>query len=163
MPPTIWRTITWSNSSNPYHPLRLQQGNYSHMKGEVMEGWWSGDDDDDGDDLPSPEAKSASRLALPKKNRGWRRLRDEKQRKDFRSGVSASGGKIRAKVGHQGVWAPPRRPPARPRGARPQGAWAPPGPPLAPLLAPGSFGCVDFLWFFVDFSEIPKNPFSCTQ
>ena len=47
------------------------------MEGEVMEGGWSGDDDDDGDDLPSPEANSASRLALPKKNKGWRRLRDE--------------------------------------------------------------------------------------
>ena len=110
-----------------------------------MEGGWSGDDDDDGDDLPSPEAKSASRLALPKKNRGWRRLRDEKQRKNFRSGISSSGGKIRAKVGHQGVWAPPRSPPRRgPGGARPQGAWAPPGPPLVPLLAFGFLGCVDF-------------------
>ena len=48
-----------------------------------MEGGWSGDDDDDGDDLPSPEAKSASRLALPKKNRGWRRLRDENWEKNF--------------------------------------------------------------------------------
>src|SRR4051812_20988301 len=51
-------------------------GNYSHMSREVMEGGWSGDGDDDGDDLPSREAKSASRLALPRKNNGWRRLRD---------------------------------------------------------------------------------------
>ena len=35
-----------------------------------MDGRWSGDDDDDGDDFPSPEAKTASRLALPEKNRG---------------------------------------------------------------------------------------------
>src|SRR3954466_4739652 len=64
-------------------------GNYSHMKGEVMEGRWSGDDDDDGDDLPSPEAKTASRLALPEKNRGWRRLRNRNWEKDFCSGVSS--------------------------------------------------------------------------
>src|SRR3954471_16219199 len=51
-------------------PLRTV-GNYSHMRREVMEGGWSGDDDDDGDDLPSPEAKTTSRLALPEKNRGW--------------------------------------------------------------------------------------------
>src|SRR3954471_11728273 len=58
-------------------------GNYSHMDGEVMEGGWSGDNDDDGDDLPSPEAKTTSRLALPEKNRGWRRLRDENWKNDF--------------------------------------------------------------------------------
>src|SRR6187399_2812614 len=62
-------------------------GNYSHMEGEVMKGGWSGDDDDDGDDLPSAEAKSASRLALPKKNRGQRRLRDENWENDFCYGV----------------------------------------------------------------------------
>ena len=60
------------------------------MKGEVMEGGWSGDDDDDGDDLPSPEAKTTSRLALPEKNRGWRRLRDENWENDFCFGVFAS-------------------------------------------------------------------------
>ena len=98
-----------------------------------MEGGWSGDDDDDGDDLPSPEAKSASRLALPKKNRGWRRLRDEKQRKDFRSGISASGGKIRAKVGHQGAWDLPRRHPGVARGGgAPTGRPGTPWPPRWP-------------------------------
>jgi hypothetical protein len=45
-------------------------GNYSHMDGGDMEGWWSGDGDDDGVDFPSPEAKSAPRLALPRKHRG---------------------------------------------------------------------------------------------
>ena len=30
----------------------------------------SGDGDDDGDDFPSSETKTASRLALPRKNRG---------------------------------------------------------------------------------------------
>ena len=133
MPPTIWQTITWSNSSNPYHPLRLQQGNYSHMEGEVMEGWWSGDDDDDGDDLPSPEANSASRLALPKKNRGWRRLRDENWEKNFWSGISPSRAKIRVKVGHQGRWGPPRRPPRHGQGVgratrAPGAPWPPSGP-----------------------------------
>src|SRR4051812_22301779 len=65
-------------------------GNCSHMDGEVMEGGWSGDDDDDGDDLPSPEAKTTSRLALPEKNRGWRGLRDENWENDFCFGVSPS-------------------------------------------------------------------------
>ena len=60
------------------------------MTGEVMEGGWSGDDDDDGDDLPSPEAKTASRLALLEKNRGWRRLRDGNWENDLCSGVFAS-------------------------------------------------------------------------
>ena len=158
MPPTIWQTITWSNSSNPYHPLRLQQGNYSHMEGEVMEGWWSGDDDDDGDDLPSPEANSASRLALPRKNRGWRRLRDGKLRKNFWSGVSASGVKIRGKVGHQGVWDPPRRPPGAAQGGRAHRA---PGHPLAPLwphfwlLVPsGAWIFCDFSWIFLRYLKI---------
>jgi hypothetical protein len=40
------------------------------MKGGDMDGRWSGDDDDDGDDFPSPEAKTAPSLALPEKNRG---------------------------------------------------------------------------------------------
>jgi hypothetical protein len=31
--------------------------------------------DDDGVDFPSPEPKSGSRSALPRKNRRWRRLR----------------------------------------------------------------------------------------
>src|SRR3954452_15336786 len=103
------------------------------MREEVMEGRWSGDDDDDDDDFPSPEAKAASRLALPKKNRGWRRLHDVDWKSDFCSDVSSrgggagaprrrvesgvrlwaaaggGGGKSRGKVGHQGVWAPPRK------------------------------------------------------
>ena len=32
-------------------------------------------DDDDGVDFPSPEPKTDSRSALPRKNRRWRRLR----------------------------------------------------------------------------------------
>ena len=44
-------TITWMISSNPYHPLSLQRGNYSHMDGGIMDGWWRGIGDDDGDDL----------------------------------------------------------------------------------------------------------------
>src|SRR3954462_11647139 len=98
-----------------------------------MEGRWSGDDDDDGDDLPSPEAKSASRLALPKKNRGWRRLRDVNWEKNFLSGISPSRAKIRVKVGHQGRWGPPRRPPGAARGwAAPPGRLEPPWPPSGP-------------------------------
>src|SRR6187399_2278554 len=103
------------------------------MEGEVMEGGWSGDDDDDGDDLPSPKANSASRLALPKKNRGWRRLRDGKLRKElliwgFRV-VSKNTRQSRAPGGVGPTQATPRRGPG---GARPQGAWAPPGPPSGP-------------------------------
>ena len=32
-------------------------------------------DDDDGDGFPSPEPRTDSRPALPRKNRAWRRLR----------------------------------------------------------------------------------------
>ena len=60
------------------------------MDGEVMEGGWSGDDDDDADDLPSLEAKTTSRLTLPEKNSGWRRLRDVNWENDFCFGVSPS-------------------------------------------------------------------------
>src|SRR3954467_5336677 len=99
-----------------------------------MEGGWIGNGDDDGDDLPSPEAKSASRLALPEKNRGWRRLRDENWKNDFCFGVFSSWVKIGAKVGHRRRWPPPRRPPGAARGL-----YAPPGRlgqgwPLAHLL-----------------------------
>ena len=66
----------------PTIPFAYSRELLTHER-EIMEGGWSGDDDDDGDDLPSPEAKSASRLALPKKNRRWRRLRDENWEKNF--------------------------------------------------------------------------------
>src|SRR3954462_4461640 len=114
-----------------------------------MEGRWSGDDDDDGDDLPSPEAKSASRLALPKKNRGWRRLRDENWEKNFSSGISPSRAKIRVKVGNQGRWGPPRRPPGAARGGA-----APPGRlgPLAPLWLLFWLRVPSGAWIFCDFS-----------
>src|SRR3954466_8198646 len=69
-------------------------GDSSHMWREVMEEGWSGDGDGDGDDLPSPEAKSASRLALPRKNRGWRRLRDGNWEDNFCSGISPLRDKI---------------------------------------------------------------------
>src|SRR4051812_19413877 len=86
------------------------------MEGEVMEGGWSGDDDDDGDDLPSPEAKTASRLALPEKNRGWRRLRDKNWQNDLCSGVFSPREKIEGKVGHQRGEDPPKRPPGAAKG-----------------------------------------------
>src|SRR3954462_1711668 len=88
-----------SNNLMNYYMIKLIQslpsplptaGNYSHMDGEVMEGGWSGDGDDDGDDLTSPEAKTISRLPLPEKNRGWRRLRDENWENDFCFGVFTS-------------------------------------------------------------------------
>jgi hypothetical protein len=37
-------------SSNPYHPLAYG-GNYSHMDGGIMDGWWRDVGDDDSDDL----------------------------------------------------------------------------------------------------------------
>src|SRR4051812_9277572 len=90
-----------------------------------MEDGWSGDGDDDGDDLPSPEAKTASRLALPEKNIGWWRLRDENWENEFCSGFSSQLVKIGANVGHQRGWDPPRRPPGAARGA--------PGAPVSRL------------------------------
>ena len=40
-------------------------------------------DDDDGDDFPSPEPKTDSRSALPRKNRAWWRLRIVKRDESF--------------------------------------------------------------------------------
>src|SRR4051812_45766052 len=100
------------------------------MEGEVMEGGWSGDNDDDGDDLPSPEAKTTSRLALPEKNRGWRRLHDENWESDLCSGISSSRVKIGSNVRHQGV------DPTQAATRRSQGggrATRAPGPLVAPL------------------------------
>src|SRR3954471_16737909 len=108
------------NNLTNYYMIKLIQslpshlptaGNYSHMRGEVMEGRWRGHGDDDGDDFPSPEAKTASRLALPRKNRGWRRLRGVDQKKGFYPGISSRRVKIGGQVGHQGVCDHPRRPP----------------------------------------------------
>lgn len=70
-----------------------------------MEGGWSGDGDDDGDDLPSSEAKSPLRLALPRKNRGWRRLRDGFWKSDFCFGVSVGGIDQAHRLGIRNHWA----------------------------------------------------------
>src|SRR3954470_14039115 len=87
------------NNLTNYYMIKLIQsllsplpiaGNYSHMWREVMEGGWSGDGDDDVDDLPSPEAKSTSRLALPRKNRAWWRLRNGNWKSDSCFGVFPS-------------------------------------------------------------------------
>ena len=40
-------------------------------------------DDDDGDGFPSPEPRTDSRSALPRKNRRWRRLRIVKRDESF--------------------------------------------------------------------------------
>ena len=40
-------------------------------------------DDDDDDNFPSPEPKTDSRSALPRKNRAWRRLRIVKHNESF--------------------------------------------------------------------------------
>src|SRR3954470_751806 len=99
------------------------------MRGEVMEGLWRGNDNDDDDDIPSPEAKTASRLALQRKNRGWRRLRGVDRKSDFCFGVYSPRVKIGGQVGHQGVWAHPRSPPGAAMGGR---ACRAPGTPWLP-------------------------------
>ena len=40
-------------------------------------------DDDDGDDFPSPDPKTDSRSAVPRKNMRWRRLRIVKRGESF--------------------------------------------------------------------------------
>ena len=45
--------------------------------------WWRMADDDDDDDFTSPEPKTDSRSALPRKNRRWRRLRIVKRDESF--------------------------------------------------------------------------------
>src|SRR3954463_8979266 len=134
------------------------------MDGEVMEGGWSGDDDDDGDDLPSPEAKAASRLALPEKNRGWRRLRDVDWKSDFCSGDSSQGVKIGRRWGTRGCGTHPGGCVARP-GAGPRHApfWVPPGCPVAPFGTIEASGTLIFNIIFVDFSSVPKYPETCTK
>src|SRR4051812_24817545 len=91
------------NNLTNYYMIKLIQslpsplpttGNYSHMRREAMEGGWSGDDDDDGDDFPSSETKTTSRLALPGKSRGWRRIRDVDRKSGFCFRVSTSRVKI---------------------------------------------------------------------
>ena len=56
--------------------------------------------------------------------------------------VSATGGKYMPKGASAEAWGAQAPPGAARRGAAPPGRL---GPPLAPLLAPGSFGCVEFL------------------
>ena len=45
--------------------------------------WWRKVDDDDGDGFPSPEPRTDSRSALPRKNRAWWRLRIVKRDESF--------------------------------------------------------------------------------
>src|SRR3954464_9055593 len=84
------------------------------MRGEVMEELWKGDDDDYGNDFPSLEAKGASGLALPEKNRGWRRLRDVDWKSDFCSRVFSRGVKIGRRSGTRGCGTHPGGCVARP-------------------------------------------------
>src|SRR3954467_8365214 len=98
------------------------------MMEEVMEGLWRGDGDDDGDDFPSPEAKAASRLALPEKNRGWRRLRDVDWKSNLCSGVSSRRVKIWPRKDTRGCGTHPGGSMARPGGGpRHTPFWVPPG------------------------------------
>ena len=83
---------------------------------------------------PSPEANSASRLALRGRTDGLRQLRGVDLKNDFFSRVSSTKEFIGGQVGHQGVWDPPRRAGGAARG------WGrarhPPGCPLAALWPP---------------------------
>ena len=45
--------------------------------------WWRMVDDDDGDEFPSPEPRTDSRSALPRKIRAWRQLRIVKLNESF--------------------------------------------------------------------------------
>ena len=67
-------------------------GNYSHIDGGNMDGRWSDDGGDNGDEFPSSGAKTAYRLAPPRKNRGGggsatENWRYERCSEGFRSGV----------------------------------------------------------------------------
>ena len=125
---------------------------------------WRDDFDDDGDEFPSPEAKTAPRLALPRKNRGGGGSATENWSIDFCFRVSASGVKIPAEGGlgevplDQAPWW---------RGQGGGRATWPPGPGVAPLRPIfwllGSSGAWIFLGFFLDFYDMFKFPFSCTQ
>src|ERR1043165_5041076 len=83
---------------------------------------------------PSPEANSASRLALRGRTEGLRQLRGVDRKNDFCSRVSSTKGFIGGQVGHQGVWDPPRRAGGVARGGVAPGTllaapWLPCAPP----------------------------------
>ena len=114
-----------------------------------MEEGWISDGDGDGDDLLSPKAKLASRLALPRKNRGWRRLRDGFWKSGFCLEFPITGiNRSQSRAPGEGE-SPRRHVGAAPPLAAPAGRLGAPGCPLAPLLAPGSFGCVHFFGIFL--------------
>src|ERR1041385_9035378 len=110
-----------------------------------MEGGWIGDGDDDGDDLPSPEAKSSSRLALPRENRGWRRLHDRNWKSDCCFGffpvTRINRGVDRAPEEGEA----PRRPVGAARCLEP--LWPPSGPTFGPWK-------LQVRGFFLDFQGI---------
>src|ERR1044071_4028356 len=94
MPPTnlieLLHDLTHPIPTIPFAYSRELLTHERRSHGGVMERRY----DEDGDDLPSPEAKAASKLALTEKNRGWRRLCDVDRKSDFCSRVSSRGVKI---------------------------------------------------------------------
>ena len=139
-------------------------GNYSHMDGGNMEGWWSGDDDGDGDDFPSPEAKTAPRLALPRKNRGGGGSTTENWSINFCFRVSSSCVKIPAEGEPEGGPTWPGALVARPGewpchlAARARG-----GPLWSIFWLPESSGTWNFWEFSDNFLSYYKFPFSYTK
>src|SRR4051812_23293917 len=108
-----------------------------------MEGWWRGDDDDDGDDFPLTGGQFSLQISSPGKNRGLRRLRDVDGKSDSYFDVSSMGEEIGVHVGHQGVWDPPRRVGGAARSSAAPGTllaapWLPCGPPLVLRKLPES-------------------------
>ena len=96
--------------------------------------------------LPSGRVPGRVLLVLPILEARRRRNRDEIAKKGSRLEGFGTRYKYMPKGGISGgSGAPGAPPPGAARGAAPPGRLGPPGPPLVPLLDPGSFGCVDFL------------------
>jgi hypothetical protein len=133
----------------------LQRGNYSHMDGEVMDGWWS-DVGDDGDEnllqIPVPagcqNGVSGSKLrflmAAAQRKSIWekRRLPD----------IIMSGGICRREGRSRGLLGRPHARAARPGLGRTTYVWGALEPPLRPVFwLRGSSGEIGFLMIFPKF------------
>ena len=132
---------------NLIQPITVQQAHdgITHERWRASwNWWWRMGGDDDGVDFPSPEPKTDSKSALPRKNRRWRRLHIVKCDELFslifspRIGIYRSGNEVGGATGGPQA-----------TGARPRGVGAPPWL-VARWWAPCS-------WFFRQyFLLIPK-------
>ena len=92
--------------------------------------WWRMVDDDDGDRFPAPEPRTASRSALTREFRAWRRLRIVKRDESFSLIFSPRTQIYGVGVEVGGAPGGPRGRGARPGGqARPPPSWTGYGPP----------------------------------